>query len=79
MKDLESLSSMDSMDSCLSSDASVDIAIARSWSAEKMQITAKRWKLTEREKEQLAELYHRLSDVRHVKNDPQEVRQISIL
>ncbi|CAB9519915.1 SEC14-like protein [Seminavis robusta] len=56
-----------------SDDCTLDSKILQSWSEGKLQAIAKRWKLTKEEQSKLKELQPRLADVRHEKNDPEEV------
>lgn len=77
VKSLASLStcSMDSFDSSIASDEDKldNNLIEGKWTAERLQAIAVRWKLSNQEQERLAQLQHRLMDVQHIKNDPEDV------
>ena len=70
-KDSSSTCSIHSFDESQHED--VDAAISTAWRSEKLEAIARRWTLTEREQAQLVELRDRLQDVRHRKNDPEDV------
>lgn len=75
-KSVASLStcSMDSFDaSIVSEEDKLDTLIEGQWTRGRLQAIAVRWKLSNQEQERLAELQHRLVDVQHIKNDPEEV------
>eukprot|EP00797_Seminavis_robusta_P000920 Sro1058_g236350.1 SEC14-like protein 5 (402) ;mRNA; r:7427-8739 len=50
-----------------------DSNMLKSWSEERLQAIAKRWKLSDEEQSKLKQLQPLLADIRHKKNDPEEV------